>query len=208
VTFCFERVQRCAAHFSKHVQRPLAIKWEQYESIAVAERTDTSLNSRVREHHPHGLPPSMVARIAAQCVQALDAVHNCAQALHLNIHPNSVRLVDDSVRLVGFGACRPRTAATALSSLYSREYAAPESIGMSYVAPECMGTAASDVYSLGLTLGFALVGISFRAAPVHTGAAPSGLVELVNAMAHEDPDMRPTLDQVAEAPCIREHVCQ
>jgi hypothetical protein len=66
----------------------------------------TSLFSYVHKHHPPSACPRTWS-VAAECTQALAAVHQVT--LHLSINPHTVRLVNGSVRLSGFGICQPLT---------------------------------------------------------------------------------------------------
>jgi serine/threonine protein kinase len=169
LAYRFEHVQRLAASASPYVQRPLAIQWSQHECTVVLEPTDSSLRGDMKKRHPRGMPRRDVMRLGAEVAHALEAVHSVSGALHLNINPDTVRLSNSRARLGGFCVCRPR--------------------GSTYMST------ASDIFSLGRVLEFALAG---------TDDGESGALEsLLRAMTAVAPGERPTLATVrAQLPTI------
>jgi hypothetical protein len=111
-----------------------------------------SLQDRVRDHGP--LSEQEWRRVGAELSSALAAAHD-AGVVHCDVKPSNVLFAaDGSVRLADFGIAR----ATGMTSgtLDSIEGS------LTYVPPELLDgyrpSAANDVYSLALTLGFAQSG--------------------------------------------------
>jgi protein kinase-like protein len=116
---------------------------------------------RVRERGP--LPATVVARLGQEMAAALSAGHRHG-VLHRDIKPQNILLEPDgTARLADFGSARLDGHATLTAT--------GAAVGtLDYMAPEVFrgqrGDARSDLYSLGLTLYFALSGrLPDRASP-------------------------------------------
>ncbi len=101
-----------------------------------------------------GLPPDDVAAIGAEVAEALSDAHRRG-LLHRDVKPRNLLLAADAVRLTDFGCARLECQALL------RDIAAPaHTVG--FLSPEAVAgepcDARSDVYSLGMTLYYALVG--------------------------------------------------
>ncbi|MDI2130862.1 WD40 repeat domain-containing serine/threonine protein kinase [Yinghuangia seranimata] len=115
----------------------------------------TSLADHCAEHGP--LSVDRAADVAAAVLSALDALH-AAGVLHRDVKPDNVMLADDGrVLLTDFGiAVHQADSALTATGMFvgSMEYVAPER------ANGDEGQAASDLFSLGVTLYHAVEGVS------------------------------------------------
>lgn len=112
-----------------------------------------SLQSIVENEGP--LPEDRAIKYMHQLMDALQYVHS-QNILHLDIKPDNIMIVgNDRVILVGFGISKKyevKSAPEAFASVPS-PYTPPE------ISSQKTTTPASDIYSLGTTLSFALTGI-------------------------------------------------
>jgi Serine/threonine protein kinase len=122
---------------------------------------------RVRERGP--LPPDDVARLGQEMSSALSAGHHHG-VLHRDVKPQNILLDPDGrARLTDFGSARldGQTTVTATGAAVGT---------LDYMAPEVFkgqrGDARSDLYSLGLTLYFALTGRLPQRASPHLPPSP------------------------------------
>ncbi|MFF0493507.1 DUF4328 domain-containing protein [Nocardia sp. NPDC004068] len=109
--------------------------------IATEYLAGRSLHDLVDEHGP--LPPAMVADIAFGIAHALSAIHD-AGLTHGGVTPKSVTMTETGPRTAAFGALPAHPELSAFSS--------PEQLAAEPVTP------ASDVFSLGGVLAYALTG--------------------------------------------------
>lgn len=162
-----------------------------------------NLGSRVTEHGP--LPSAQVREIGDRLLDALATAHRQG-VVHRDIKPANVLFdADGKAHLVDFGAAIHRDATPGLTAtemvVGTPGFMAPEQ------ARGDQATAASDVFSLGATLGFALTGqgpfgtadprvLMLRAAAGKTMRLPRevnpDLRRRLEAMLAPDPAKRPT----------------
>jgi hypothetical protein len=137
------------------------------------------LAALVRQEGP--LPPDRVASIGAQAAEALAAA-NGAGIVHRDVKPSNILVTNDGqVKLTDFGIARGDSDASLTQTgllTGSPAYLAPE------VAGGGSATVASDVWSMGATLYFALAG----RAPYEAENALGTLYKIV----HEAPPRLPT----------------
>ncbi|MEX0173529.1 bifunctional serine/threonine-protein kinase/ABC transporter substrate-binding protein [Streptomyces sp. LMG1-1-1.1] len=160
----------------------------------------------------HGaLPEATVRALGARLASALVDMHE-AGLVHRDVKPGNVLLALDGPRLIDFGIARSagQTALTATDAMIGTPgFLAPEQArvaGAGEVGP------ASDVFSLGCVLAYALTGerpfgagavaaVVYRT--VHEepdlGAVPDTLLPLVGACLAKDPADRPTAAEVRAA---------
>ncbi|MER8042229.1 bifunctional serine/threonine-protein kinase/ABC transporter substrate-binding protein [Streptomyces sp. NPDC094032] len=129
----------------------------------------------------HGaLPEPTVRALGARLADALDGMHT-AGLVHRDVKPGNVLLALDGPRLIDFGIARVSgaTALTATDAMIGTPgFLAPEQArvqGAGEVGP------ASDVFSLGCVLAYALTGRR----PFGTG----GVAAVVYRTVHEEPDL-------------------
>ncbi|MFF5975686.1 bifunctional serine/threonine-protein kinase/ABC transporter substrate-binding protein [Streptomyces sp. NPDC012769] len=146
-----------------------------------------SLVEAVEAVRTHGaLPEPTVRALGARLADALHDMHG-AGLVHRDVKPGNVLLALDGPRLIDFGIARTAgaTALTATDAMIGTPgFLAPEQarvVGAGEVGP------ASDVFSLGCVLAYALTGRR----PFGTG----GVAAVVYRTVHEEPD----LDGVPEA---------
>ncbi|QGG96630.1 serine/threonine-protein kinase [Actinomarinicola tropica] len=171
-----------------------------------------SLHDLVHAHGP--VPPERFAALATPLLRTLAAVHRKG-VLHRDVKPSNVLFHASGGRpwLADFGIATARDVTEGLS-------AAGHLLGTpSFIAPERArgeaATPASDVYSLGATLRFALTGmpphgvgdvvsIVARAAAGRIEPLPPGthphLVQLLDRMCALDPADRPTAAALVAGP--------
>ncbi|MFF5258328.1 serine/threonine-protein kinase [Actinomadura viridis] len=168
--------------------------------------TGRSLHERVREQGP--LKPKAAEKVARAVLKALEKAHE-AGIVHRDVKPANVMLATDGeVLLTDFGIALQRNE-TRLTEpgtfIGTAEYLAPERIrGRDE-------RAASDLFSLGSTLYYAVEGVSpfHRDAPdeiygaILTEEAPvprraGRLALLIERLLRKDPDRRPTATRALE----------
>ncbi|MFE0459873.1 protein kinase [Kitasatospora sp. NPDC058965] len=173
--------------------------------MATAFVVGTSLHQAVQRHGP--LPEGTARTLAAGLAEALVEVH-VAGLVHRDLKPANVLLALDGPHVIDFGISQAADA-TALTAGGAVIGSAP------YMSPEqALGrelTAASDVFSLGATLAFAILGrhlfgdgasaaVLFRV--VNTApdleAIPRSLRELVASCLAKEAEQRPTPRQVID----------
>lgn len=99
------------------------------------------------------LPLATVKAIGARLAEALAAIHQ-AGLVHRDLKPSNVLLAADGPKVIDFGISRPFLTDTAASTsaIGTPSYMAPEQVRGERLSP------ASDVFALGSTLVYALVG--------------------------------------------------
>ncbi|MEU5848763.1 serine/threonine-protein kinase [Saccharopolyspora shandongensis] len=177
-----------------------------------------SLSEHIEQHGP--LPADRAAEVATALLTAMGAAHR-EGVVHRDIKPANVMLAEDGkVLLTDFGtAIRHTDTALTATGMFigSAEYTAPERLRGTDGLP------ASDLFSLGVTLYQAVVGVSpFRRdtqeatlaavlleeapAPRRTGP----LTQLITRLLDKDPDRRPTVAEAlaiaGEQPATKVHV--
>jgi len=134
-----------------------------------------SLSEAVLEQGPLGLAKARA--LGAGLTEGLAAIHACG-LVHRDLKPSNVILAEDGPRIIDFGIARAAEASrmtTAGLVVGTYSYMSPEQ-----VAGEAAGPA-SDVFSLGCTLAFAV-----------TARAPFGdesIVSVVRRISSEPPDL-------------------
>ena len=134
-----------------------------------------SLSEAVLEQGPFGL--AQARALGAGLAEGLAAIHACG-LVHRDLKPSNVILAEDGPRIIDFGIARAAEASrmtTAGLVVGTYSYMSPEQ-----VAGEAAGPA-SDVFSLGCTLAFAV-----------TARAPFGdesIVSVVHRISSEPPDL-------------------
>ncbi len=169
-----------------------------------------SLASRVRDRGP--LPEREWTRLCSELLAAVASAHD-GGVLHCDVKPSNVLFAaDGSARLADFGIAKANGMAT--GTIDSIE----GSLG--YVAPELLDgekpQPAGDVYSLALTLAYALNGeppldddltIAQAVAAVHAGVptacaswhgCPEGVEHVLRMACSVDPDARPSASEIAQ----------
>ena len=163
-----------------------------------------SLAEAVTAHGP--LPARTVRALGAGLAEGLAAIHACG-LVHRDLKPGNVILAADGPRVIDFGIAKAMdvTAVTANGVVGTPAFMSPEQARSADVGP------ASDVFSLGAVLAFALTGGSpFGSGPIAavvyrlvqeepdlTGV-PVEFRELVAACLAKDPRARPTVARLLE----------
>jgi uncharacterized membrane protein YgcG len=157
-----------------------AIPWLATEFLAAV-----SLRDAVRDHGP--LPPDAARPLAAGIAEALAAIHR-AGMVHRDVKPANVLLTADGPRIVDFGIAGEPSAGHVGGSF---GFMSPEQVAGGPVGP------AGDVYSLGVTLTYAVTGT--RDAAALDRIADAGLRGLIARCLRLDPDERPTVAELLSA---------
>ena len=154
-----------------------------------------TLSEEVRRHGP--LPARRVRELGAQLAEGLAAIH-AAGLVHRDLKPSNVILAPDGARIIDFGIARPAQA-TALTTtgmvVGTLEYMSPEQARGDVAGP------ASDVYSFGAVLAFAVTGATpfgIQSADL-SALADQPLREVIAACLIRDPARRPGLAGVLTA---------
>ena len=145
--------------------------------------------------------PTTVRLMGATIADALAAAHSYG-LVHAAVSPATVMMVDDGVRLGGFGATAPGlTGPLGVWAFTAPEHRAAAAAG------ESTGSAAGDVFALAATVCVALAGVLPWSDPV-SWADAAGLegglgaprwMTTVRAALDADPDRRPSAEEMAEA---------
>jgi hypothetical protein len=148
-----------------------------------------TLDEEVRRHGP--LPADRVRELGAQLAEGLAAIH-AAGLVHRDLKPSNVILAPDGARIIDFGIARPAQAPALTTTgvvIGTIEYMSPEQARGDIAGP------ASDVYSLGAVLAFAVTGIAlFGIQPADLSAvADRPLRDVIAACLIRDPARRPSL---------------
>ncbi|MFJ9213548.1 putative serine/threonine protein kinase [Streptomyces sp. L-9-10] len=148
-----------------------AVPW-----VATAYVAGPSLTQAVGTYGP--LPAHSVRALGAGLAEALEAVHGLG-LVHRDVKPSNVLLAPDGPRLIDFGIARATDGTASLTStgvsVGSPGYMSPEQILGTVVA------GASDVFSLGAVLAYAVTGTS--PFPGDSSAA------LLYKVVHEEPEL-------------------
>jgi serine/threonine protein kinase len=168
--------------------------------LATAYVPAPSLSTLVRKTGP--LPVPAVRWLAAGCAEALQSIHG-ARLLHRDVKPSNVLVAPDGPRVIDFGVAR---AAERVQLTVTRGAAGTPA----YMAPEqardtSQASPASDVFSLGATLVFAVTGhapyqgetvmdilVRLATEPPDLTGVPAELTELIAACLRRVPRDRPT----------------
>ncbi|MFD7119650.1 serine/threonine-protein kinase [Streptomyces sp. NPDC059922] len=148
-----------------------AVPW-----VATAYVAGPSLTQAVGTYGP--LPEHSVRALGAGLAEALEAVHGLG-LVHRDVKPSNVLLAPDGPRLIDFGIARATDGTASLTStgvsVGSPGYMSPEQILGKAVS------GASDVFSLGAVLAYAVTGTS--PFPGDSSAA------LLYKVVHEEPEL-------------------
>jgi hypothetical protein len=145
--------------------------------------------------------PRLIRHMGATVADALAASHSYG-LVHAAVSPATVMMVDDGVRLGGFGATAPGlTGPLGVWAFTAPEHRAAAAAG------ESTGSPAGDVFALAATVCVALAGVLPWSDPV-SWADAAGLdggpdaprwVTAIRAALNADPDKRPSAEEMAEA---------
>lgn len=145
--------------------------------------------------------PKSIRHMGATVADALAAAHSYG-LVHAAVSPATVMMVNDGVRLGGFGATAPGlTGPLGVWAFTAPEHRAAAAAGHS------TGSPAGDVFALAATVCVALAGVLPWSDPV-SWADAAGLeggpdaprwVMTIRAALHADPDRRPSAEEMAEA---------
>ena len=144
-----------------------------------------SLREAVREHGP--LPPESASALAAGLAEALASVHG-EGILHLDLKPGNVLLTAEGPRVIDFGIVGGVRTGGGAQSAGSPGFMSPEQLAGAATGP------ASDVFSYGATLAYALTG-----APRLDDTAGDPLRALVLRCLDRDPAARPSVPELVSA---------
>ena len=168
--------------------------------LATAYVPAPSLSRLVRACGPFPVPAARW--LAAGCAEALESIHG-AGLVHRDLKPSNVLVSPDGPRVIDFGVAR---AAERISLTVTRG-----AVGTpAYMAPEQardtrQASVASDVFSLGATLLFAVTGhppyggetvmdvlVRLATEPPDLRGLPAGLADLIGGCLERSPRKRPT----------------
>jgi hypothetical protein len=168
--------------------------------LATAYIAAPSLSKLVRTCGP--LPVPAARWLAAGCAEALESIHG-AGLIHRDLKPSNVLVSPDGPRVIDFGVARAaeRISLTVTSgAVGTPAYMAPEQARDTRQA-----SMASDVFSLGATLLFAVTGhapyggetvmdvlVRLATEPPDLTGVPDDLTDLVTACLERSPRKRPT----------------
>ncbi|HEX4092272.1 MAG TPA: serine/threonine-protein kinase [Trebonia sp.] len=156
--------------------------------LATAYVAGPSLAEAVAQRGP--LPPGVVLTLGAGLAEGLQAIH-AAGLVHRDLKPSNVLLADDGPRVIDFGIARAAdgTGITQTGTvLGSPGFLSPEQAEGKSVGP------ASDVFSLGAVLSYAVVGQG----PFGEGSPASLAYRVVNSdpnLAGVPAQLRPLLER-------------
>lgn len=143
--------------------------------LATAYVDGPSLADAIADQGP--FPPAQALTLTAGLAEGLEAIH-AAGVVHRDLKPSNVLLAPDGPRIIDFGISRA-TDSTGLTRTGwvtgSPGFMSPEQAEGGQVGP------ASDIFSLGSVLGYAVTGRE----PFGTGAATAVLYRVV----HGEPDL-------------------
>jgi serine/threonine protein kinase len=174
--------------------------------LATAYVPAPSLDRLVQACGP--LPVPSVRWLAAGCAEALESIHE-AGLVHRDLKPSNVLVSPDGARVIDFGVARAveRISLTATrGAVGTPAYMAPEQARDTRRA-----TAASDIFSLGATLLFAVTGhapyqgetvmdvlVRLATEPPDFSGMPTELADVVTGCLARDPGKRPTSAMILE----------
>jgi hypothetical protein len=172
-----------------------AVPW-----LATAYVPAPSLDQLVQVTGP--LPVPAIWWLAAGCAEALASIHN-AGLVHRDLKPSNVLVAADGPRVIDFGVARAVEqlhGSTAHGSVGTPAYMAPEQARDTRQA-----TVASDVFSLGSTLLYAVTGhppyrgdtvvdilVQLMNEPPDVSGLPIDVSDIVLGCLDRDPAQRPT----------------
>ncbi|MFE6451303.1 serine/threonine-protein kinase [Nocardiopsis dassonvillei] len=174
--------------------------------LATAYIPGPTLYRAVADHGP--LPAETVAALGAGLAEGLTAVH-AQGVVHRDLKPGNILLADDGPRIIDFGIAHALEATSHTHSstvVGTAAFMSPEQAKAQKVGP------ASDVFSLGCVLVFAVTGASpFGEGPAHAVlfrvvhedpaliGVPASLVDLLRGCLAKEPTARPGLEEVLAA---------
>jgi WD40 repeat protein len=140
------------------------------------------------------MPAGRVRELGAQLAEGLAAIH-AAGLVHRDLKPSNVILAADGPRIIDFGIARPVQAPALTTTgvvVGTIEYMSPEHAHGESVGP------ASDVFSLGGVLAFAVTGNApFGIEPADLSAVPDEpLRDVITACLVGAPALRPSLASI------------
>ncbi|HSA49672.1 MAG TPA: serine/threonine-protein kinase, partial [Yinghuangia sp.] len=173
--------------------------------LATAYVPGPSLQRRVGERGPLGCLD--LARVGSAVADGLVSVH-AAGVVHRDVKPSNILLSPDGPQIIDFGIAYADGAGTLThtgTAVGSPGFLAPEQVRGQPVTP------ATDVFALGVTLGYAGRGSSpFGSGPVDVllyrvvheepdlEGVPGPAVPLISACLAKDPLMRPSAEEVRD----------
>ncbi|GAA3396271.1 serine/threonine-protein kinase [Streptomyces roseoviridis] len=159
-------------------------------------------------HRQGPLNEAGVLRLAGGLAEALESVHR-ARLIHRDLKPSNVLMTDNGPRLIDFGIARAFDGTTRVTGtgliIGTPGFMSPEQAVGAELTP------ASDVFSLGSVLFFAVTGrgpfgsggaasVLYRVVHDEPGltAVPPGLRPVLSACLRKDPAHRATLDELLD----------
>jgi hypothetical protein len=152
--------------------------------LAMEYLAAVSLRDAVRQFGP--LPEDATWSLAAGLGEALAAIHR-AGVLHLDVKPGNVLLTVEGPRLIDFGIAGGVRTGAAVRGAGSPGFMSPEQVDGRPTGP------ASDVFSLGATLAYALTGSA------RPDSDAGELRTLISRCLDPDPAARPTVAELTAA---------